>query len=106
MLHPKSASLLVAVLLTALCFSMQTLAQTIPLPEHPRPDFERSDWQNLNGTWQFRFDKENSGMKSNWQSDDAEFTEEIMVPFPWGLAIYGERFGRYPIDPTIVFTLK
>jgi predicted transcriptional regulator len=23
-----------------------------------------------------------------------------------GLAIYGEQFGRYPIDPTLVFTLK
>ena len=24
---------------------------------------------------------------------------------PGGLAIYGERFGRYPLDPTIVFVL-
>ena len=23
-----------------------------------------------------------------------------------GLAIYGERFGRYPLDPTIAFVLK
>ena len=23
----------------------------IPLPEHPRPDFERADWVNLNGDW-------------------------------------------------------
>jgi len=30
----------------------------IPLPEHPRPDFERPAWVNLNGTWQFRFDAE------------------------------------------------
>jgi hypothetical protein len=25
---------------------------------------------------------------------------------PGGLAIYGERFGRYPLDPTLIFTLK
>jgi len=25
---------------------------------------------------------------------------------PGGLAIYGEDFGRYPLDPTLVFTLK
>ncbi|MCP4455613.1 MAG: glycoside hydrolase family 2, partial [Planctomycetes bacterium] len=25
---------------------------------------------------------------------------------PGGLAIYGESFGRYPLDPTLVFTLK
>jgi hypothetical protein len=42
----------------------------------------------------------------------AATTREIVVrlevdeSFPGGLAIYGERFGRYPIDPTIVFTLK
>lgn len=23
-----------------------------------------------------------------------------------GIAVYGERFGRYPLDPTVVFTLK
>ena len=28
----------------------------IPLPEHPRPDFERADWLNLNGYWAFTFD--------------------------------------------------
>ena len=33
----------------------------IPLPEHPRPDFERPAWVNLNGTWQFRFDKGERG---------------------------------------------
>ena len=25
---------------------------------------------------------------------------------PGGLAIYGERFGRYPLDPTLIFTLR
>ena len=28
-------------------------AEMIPLPEHPRPDFQRVDWMNLNGRWQF-----------------------------------------------------
>jgi hypothetical protein len=23
-----------------------------------------------------------------------------------GLALYGERFGRYPLDPTLVFELR
>jgi hypothetical protein len=23
-----------------------------------------------------------------------------------GLAIYGSRFGRYPVDPTVVFVLR
>ena len=31
---------------------------------------------------------------------------EVDDSLPGGLAIYGERFGRYPVDPTLVFTLK
>ena len=44
-----------------ICFFGLVQAQNIPLPEHPRPDFERSDWANLNGQWSFQFDKENKG---------------------------------------------
>jgi len=49
------------------CFRILALAgatghaQKIPLPEHPRPDFECSQWQNLNGTWAFAFDSLNEG---------------------------------------------
>ncbi len=31
---------------------------------------------------------------------------EVDAALPGGLAIYGERFGRYPLDPTLVFDLK
>jgi len=31
---------------------------------------------------------------------------EVDDALPGGLAIYGERFGRYPIDPMIIFTIK
>ncbi|MEO6994626.1 MAG: glycoside hydrolase family 2, partial [Lacunisphaera sp.] len=31
---------------------------------------------------------------------------EVDAALPGGLAIYGERFGRYPLDPTIVFELR
>ena len=30
----------------------------IPRPEHPRPDFMRDTFFNLNGVWQFAFDDE------------------------------------------------
>jgi len=39
-------------------------------------------------------------------------TKEIVVrlevdeTLPGGLAIYGARFGRYPVDPTIIFVLR
>src|SRR4051812_23267491 len=39
----------------------------IPLPEHPRPDFQRADWQNLNGAWRFRLDPSDAGARENWQ---------------------------------------
>ena len=29
--------------------------------EHPKPQFERENWLNLNGTWQFEMDPGNSG---------------------------------------------
>jgi predicted transcriptional regulator len=31
---------------------------------------------------------------------------EVDAALGGGLAIYGEQFGRYPMDPTLVFTLK
>ncbi|NLT75392.1 MAG: glycoside hydrolase family 2, partial [Planctomycetes bacterium] len=64
-------------------------AQDIPLPEHPRPDFERPLWINLNGPWQFRFDKEDAGLAGNWSSGKTEFPLSINVPFPWGSELSG-----------------
>lgn len=61
----------------------------IPLPEHPRPDFERPDWINLNGTWEFRFDAENRGLEQEWSSTNVDFPERIRVPFPWGSKLSG-----------------
>lgn len=69
--------------------NFQLLAQTIPLPEHPRPDFERAQWQNLNGVWQFEFDSLNQGLDKKWSEGAAAFTHKINVPFPWGSALSG-----------------
>ena len=65
------------------------LAQEIPLPEHPRPDFMRPDWQNLNGTWAFQFDPANEGIPKNWSNGSADFDQAIQVPFPWGSTLSG-----------------
>ncbi len=58
--------------------------QTIPLPEHPRPDFERSEWVNLNGKWDFEYDSLDIGEKNNWHNGKSTFSKKILVPFPWG----------------------
>lgn len=63
--------------------------QGIPLPEHPRPDFERSEWTNLNGKWSFKFDKDDKGLEQNWKDGKVSFNKTINVPFPWGSELSG-----------------
>jgi predicted transcriptional regulator len=36
-------------------------------------------------------------------SGTLEIRLEVDSSLPGGLAIYGARFGRYPVDPTVVF---
>ncbi len=38
-------------ILLGLLWSVSLPSQEIPLPEHPRPDFQREQWINLNGNW-------------------------------------------------------
>ena len=52
----------------------------IPWPQHPRPDFCRRDWQNLNGRWAFAFDDGDEGLARRWY-EKPSFSLEILVPF-------------------------
>ncbi|MEM1607200.1 MAG: glycoside hydrolase family 2 TIM barrel-domain containing protein [Candidatus Bathyarchaeia archaeon] len=54
---------------------------SIPRPEHPRPDFERKKWVNLNGEWQFEIDSAKSGLEKGW-NHGKDFSRRIIVPFP------------------------
>ncbi|WP_167616624.1 glycoside hydrolase family 2 protein [Maribellus sediminis] len=83
--------LLVLVVLFSCCKKEN---DSIPLPEHPRPNFERSLWQNLNGTWKFRPDSANVGLKENWQTAPENFTDEILVPFSWASPASGARLPK------------
>ena len=62
---------------------------SIPLPEHPRPDFARAQWLNLNGRWRFAFDPQNSGEREGWPSRGLPAGREIVVPFSWGAPLSG-----------------
>ena len=53
---------------------------TIPRPEHPQPQFQRQNWRNLNGKWQFAFDFGKSGRDRHWYQG-YDFNQEITVPF-------------------------
>ena len=55
-------------------------AQGIPLPEHPRPDWERAAWVNLNGAWDFGFER-------------GVYDQKILVPFGWGAPLSGVKDG-------------
>ena len=74
-------------------FLLQTfvLKSQIPLPEHPRPDFQREMWENLNGKWDFKFDPNNVGEKEKWQEQKVKFDKTISVPFPWGSKLSGVK---------------
>lgn len=78
-------------LLVLLIAPITALTQTIPLPERPRPDFERNEWQNLNGIWQFEFDSLDQGLTKKWNEGNTSFTHKITVPFPWGSKLSGVK---------------
>ena len=61
------------------------------LPEHPRPDFERSQWINLNGEWDFKFDPKDLGVKEHWEKSQQKYPLKIQVPFPWGSQLSGVK---------------
>ncbi len=62
----------------------------IPRPEYPRPDFQRDDWLNLNGTWDFAFDPDNVGFDQKWfDPSSRSLQESIVVPFPWQSKLSG-----------------
>ncbi len=76
-------------IVSSLLFSGQHIySQDIPLPEHPRPDFQRENWINLNGTWGFAFDSLDVGESEKW-FEQSEFDLSITVPFSWGSKLSG-----------------
>jgi len=60
----------------------------MPLPEHPRPDWERPQWRNLNGEWAFQFDSLDRGIGQEWFIH-SDFEGSIQVPFSWGAPLSG-----------------
>ena len=57
------------------------LGQAIPRPEVPEPQFERDQWQNLNGPWEFDFDDANTGLGQHWENAAHKLGRNITVPF-------------------------
>ncbi len=70
-----------SLLLVSFFFTLVGYAQTIPLPEHPRPDFERAHWLNLNGQWDFEFDSLNKGVANQWHKGATKFSKKYKFHF-------------------------
>ena len=49
-------------------------------PEHPKPQFMRENWLNLNGEWDFELDNGRSGIARKMY-EDGDFSMKINVPF-------------------------
>ena len=66
-------------------------ADTIPLPEHPRPDFMRAEWRTLNGRWQFAFDRADAGVRDGWYRPNGPMpaAHRVLVPFSWAAPASG-----------------
>ena len=58
---------------------MTMVDNTIPRPEHPRPQFVRDRWLTLNGVWEFERDAGDSGLERGLLG--RSLIDEILVPF-------------------------
>ncbi|MHC4147720.1 MAG: glycoside hydrolase family 2 protein, partial [Planctomycetota bacterium] len=61
--------------------SAVTAIGAIPRSEHPRPQFQRETWLNLNGEWDFAFDFDVVGIEQGWAKDPSKLDKKIIVPF-------------------------
>ncbi len=60
-----------------------------PLNDYPRPQMVRSNWENLNGMWQYCIQPKQSGMPVQWQG-------HIRVPFPLESPLSGVQRSMGP----------
>lgn len=52
------------------------------LASSPNPQFSRPGWVDLTGTWRFRFDDHDLGIRGRWFQDPGLLDGAITVPFP------------------------
>nr|WP_295864693.1 sugar-binding domain-containing protein [uncultured Chitinophaga sp.] len=66
------------------------VSPTNTLPEYPRPQMVRPNWENLNGLWQYAI------TSAGTQAPPASFDGQILVPFPLESALSGVKKTLQP----------
>ncbi len=66
------------------------VSATAPLPEYPRPQMTRENWQSLNGSWEYGL------TESAATTPPAEYTGKILVPYPMESALSGVAHPSAP----------
>ncbi|MDZ7638994.1 MAG: hypothetical protein U5J83_12235 [Bryobacterales bacterium] len=77
------------VLTAALLLAVSLANGQTPRPEYPQPQWERGDWLSLNGSWQFRFDQEDLGLRQRWFATEQSWPQSIVVPYAWETKLSG-----------------
>ena len=83
-------AVLIACVLVAGPKAVAKAKATIPRPEHPKPQFQRDAWINLNGEWDFVMDPNVAGIKENWQNNPSKFQ-------PFQFRILGTGYRIVPL---------
>ena len=65
------------------------------IPDYPRPQFVRPEWESLNGTWSFAFDDKDEGVSQKWFEKFPE-GKSILVPFSYETAKSGIGDESFP----------
>lgn len=60
----------------------------LPREEYPRPQLQRQEWKNLNGTWSFAFDDLREGLKEKWYLGHS-YPLKIVVPYVYQSKLSG-----------------
>ena len=67
-----------------------SVSATAPWPEYPRPQLTRSNWQNLNGQWDYAL------TDPEVTTPPTAYTGKILVPYPYESALSGVAGGSIP----------